>query len=390
MSHLKTKIVLAMSVAFFAASTVSGNAAVFEKIHQFPPYHITGLDAVGPLVLGPDGNLYGTTSTGGKGFGTVFQIKPERAAQLTTLYEFANSPDGATPYGGVVFDSAGNLYGTTFVGGANGYGTIFKLAADGTETTLYSFKNDTVDGGFPASGLILDDQGNLYGAASSGGHYDCGIVFEVTQAGLETILHTFKLADGRTPAGALFRDKEGTLYGTNQSDGPSGGGTVYSLDAGGHFKVLHGFPLANPKDGTYPMGGVVLRQGILYGTSLSGGKYDKGTVYRVKTDGSGEALITSFRGAAGENPVSPLILDMAGNLYATAEAGGADNLGVAFKLTPSGQETVLHSFRGPDGSTPQSALTLDQSGNLFGTTSGESTHGSGKPATIFELTSRSK
>ena len=218
-------------------------------------------------------------------------------------------------YGGVVFDSAGNLYGTTFVGGANGYGYDFQARCGWDRD--YSLLIQKRYGRRRISGIrpILDVPRQPLWRCQFWRTLDCGIVFEVTQAGLETILHTFKLADGRTPAGALFRDKEGTLYGTNQSDGPSGGGTVYSLDAGGHFKVLHGFPLANPKDGTYPMGGVVRRQGILYGTSLSGGKYDKGTVYRVKTDGSGEALITSFRGAAGENPASPLILDMAGNLY---------------------------------------------------------------------------
>ena len=190
-------------------------------------------------MLDSKGNLYGTTQDGGADhFGTVFKITPSGAE--TVFHSFpANSMDGAVPEAGLVMDSSGNLYGTTSSGGAHSVGTVFEVTSAGPETVLYSFTGG-LDGGIPYGGLVLDSEGNLYGTTRSGGAYHGGTVFELTPTGAETVWHSFGHGtDGKFPYAGLVRDSNGNLYGTTMDGGTSGLGTVFQISASGTETVLY-------------------------------------------------------------------------------------------------------------------------------------------------------
>jgi uncharacterized repeat protein (TIGR03803 family) len=239
------------------------------------------------------GNLYGTTYGGSgcanQGCGTVFQLAPN--GTLTVLYAFTG-PDGANPSGTLAMDSSGNLYGATANGGSAGDGAVFELAAGGAESVLYSFQGNG-DGIYPGSGVTIDAEGNLYGTTSQISPDcigdACGVVFEVSPGGAETVLHAFQgNPDGTKPAGSLTLDASGNIYGTTLSGGPyNNGGTVYELAPGGAETILWDFG-ANEKYGYEPQTGVILDQsGNLYGATLGGGrgakdgKQGKGTVFKL-------------------------------------------------------------------------------------------------------------
>ncbi len=205
-----------------------------------------GSDGANPqtdLITDATGNLYGTTSAGGTtNCGTVFRVKPN--GHETVLYTFKCRPDGFTPNGGLVMDSAGNLYGTTYGGGAPNQGTVFKLAPDGTETILYSFQGGS-DAAYPVAGLIIDKKGNLFGTTYGGGDAGLGTVFKLSPKGKETVLYSFKGgSDGANPFAKVIADASGSLYGTTWAGGGSGCngngcGTVFSVAQDGTEAVLN-------------------------------------------------------------------------------------------------------------------------------------------------------
>jgi uncharacterized repeat protein (TIGR03803 family) len=236
--------------------TTSG---VLTPLHTFsePWPGSDGCDS-NALIQGQDGDLYGTTQSGGTltsadpyGFGTVFKITTSGA--LTTLYSFSalssiyTNADGAYPGGVLMQDKDGALYGTTYGGGTNGNGTVFKITTSGALTTLYSFNAFTsgyanLDGANPNAGLIQGKDGALYGTTENGGAYGGGTVFKITTSGVLTTLHSFSApggypnytnADGANPVANLIQAKDGNLYGTTQNSGgratASGGGTVFKL-----------------------------------------------------------------------------------------------------------------------------------------------------------------
>jgi uncharacterized repeat protein (TIGR03803 family) len=192
------------------------------------------------LVQGTDGNLYGTTLEGGaKGFGTVFKITP--SGTLTTLHSFCTQsgcPDGQFPQTGLVQATNGNLYGTTITGGAYGDGTIFEITTSGTLTTLYNVcsQSGCPDGNYLYAGLIQATDGNLYGIMDVGGTNDSGTIFKITLSGTLTTLYNFcsqsGCTDGQYPAGGLVQDTNGNLYGMTADGGANGDGTVFSLSVG--------------------------------------------------------------------------------------------------------------------------------------------------------------
>jgi uncharacterized repeat protein (TIGR03803 family) len=350
----------------------------------------------------------------------------------SVLYSFCaryeDCHDGANPYAGLIFDKKGNLYGTTMDGGAYGGGGVFKLSAKGKETVLYSFcaQNDCADGGVPQAGLIFDQKGNLYGTTSAGGLYsenclygDCGIVFELTPEGEETVLYSFcaqsGCTDGERPTAALVFDGNGNLYGTTYGGGAFNGcgsdygcGVVFELTPQGEETVPYSFCAQNNcTDGAYPYAGVVFDQkGNLYGTTVSGGaycgsNYGCGVVFKLTPQGE-ETVLYSFCAkttcADGASPYGGLVFDKKGNLYGTTLMGGAANRGTVFKLTPEGEETVLYSFCAKksychDGENPYAGVVFDQKGNLYGTTplggayDGCDNTGCG---VVFELTPKGK
>jgi len=259
-----------------------GGAWTETVLHTFTG----GADGAHPyagVILDTAGNLYGTTNAGGAfNYGTVFKL--DAAGNETVLYSFTGSLDGAYPYAGVVRDSAGNLYGTTNAGGAFSHGTVYKVDASHRETVLHSFNGGT-DGAYPSAGLTLDAAGNLYGTANEGGGAgDEGTIFEITSAGSFTVLHTLTgNAGGANPATGMILNSAGKLYGTTTEGGDGDDdGIAFELDpATSTFTVLHTF--TSGSGGTYPYTGLILDSaGNLYGATVSGGTgMGRGLAYKI-------------------------------------------------------------------------------------------------------------
>jgi uncharacterized repeat protein (TIGR03803 family) len=377
------------------------------------------------LLADSQGNLYGTTYFGGSFLsGTVFELSPPATIGTswteTVLHTFAGgTTDGANPGGKLVADSFGNLYGATYSGGAHGVGTVYQLippsAAGGswTENLLYQFNGS--DGLNPASGLLLDTAGNLYGSTENGGTCSAsGTVFELSPpsvsggAWTETILHNFSGAcrhvDGSVPVGGLIFTKAGAIRGATFWGGAGGYGTVFQLTPPqvGHIQwgigILHSF--VAPPDGYHPLGGVIAdRAGNLYGTTQDGGNSTVcpssqgcGTVFElspptVPGNPWTENILYNFTGGNdGAAPSTPLIFN-GGSLFGTATEGGLGTCnglqvmggcGSIFELAPPTTlgapwtETTLHTFSGsnPDEGLPDSGLILGKGGRLYGTTVG--------------------
>ena len=405
--------VIVTLVAILLLATSAGAASKYKTLDRFTG----GNDGGGPyagMIFDQSGNLYGTTGGGAYGGGTVFKLSPNTDGSWNekVLHQFTGGKDGGNPDAGLIFDQAGNLYGTTYFGGAYSNGTVFKLTPneDGswTEIVLYSFKD--TDGAYPQASLIFGQAGDLYGATAGGGHCGKGTVIRLTpnQDGswTESVLYSFTGGnDGASPwAEPLIFDQSGNLYGVtyqggNRSQCTFGCGVVFQVspkpNGSWKEKVLHHF--TGGKDGGGPASGLIFdAAGTLYGTTDFGGAYGKGVVFKLtpNPDGSwNEKVLHHFtRGKDGANPFAGLIFDQAGNLYGTAMKGGnlsycGDGCGVVFKLTLGSdgtwRERVLHSFMAHPGAYPWARVIFDAAGNLYGTTYGDGTtvHGS-----VFEIT----
>jgi uncharacterized repeat protein (TIGR03803 family) len=363
-------------------------------------------------------------------FGFLTATDPLFAAgKEKLLYSFEGNPngtDGFDPRAGLIFDAAGNLYGTTQFGGSDGSncthlgcGTVFELVpgtgGKWTEKVLYSFcsagASGCHDGSLPGANLVFDAAGNLYGTTEDGGAYGVGTVFQLSRGTngkwTEKVLHTFgKSKDGNTPVAGLIFDAAGNLYGATDGGGAYAGGTVFQLSRGTNGKwtekVLHTF--GKGKDGKKPVAGLIFdAAGNLYGTTADGGAYGSndcgfdtgcGTAFQLSPGANGtwtERALHSFgNGTDGAQPGARLIFDAAGNLYGTTELGGVYGGGTAFrlKLGTNGKwtERVLHSFgNGMDGIGPSAndGLIFDAAGDLYGTTMVGGSHLLG---TVFEIT----
>jgi uncharacterized repeat protein (TIGR03803 family) len=278
-------------------TTVAGTACNYGTVFKVTQsgklmtlHSFCGEDGAYPyagLVQDAAGNLYGTTEMGGSYdyYGTVFKITP--SGTVTTLYSFENGTDGANPYAGVVQATDGNLFGTTESGGANGAGTVFKITPSGTFTMLYTFcsKSGCKDGGSPHAGLVQATDGNLYGTTVGGNVYNGdGTVFKITASGKLTTLHSFDGTDGASPYAGLVQATDGNLYGTTDFGGANcvsdgGCGTVFKITPKGKLTTLHSF---DGTDGADPYAGLVqYTDGNLYGTTATGGSYGRGTVFSL-------------------------------------------------------------------------------------------------------------
>jgi uncharacterized repeat protein (TIGR03803 family) len=358
MKQLMLLLACCMVVFGFLATTIPALAATKEKVLY--SFKNNGKPEAGPeagVIFDAAGNLYGTTYGGGVyGLGKVFELTPKAGGDWgeKILHSFSGQ-DGADPSAGLIFDEEGNLYGTTTYGGSAGYGTVFELSpnSDGTwtESVLYSFTGGQYGAAWPSAGVILDTAGRLYGTTTYGGAYGWGTAFE------------------------LVPNPDGTWTGND----------IYDFCA-----------LTRCGDGELPMAGLILDSaGNLYGTTVGGGPRNLGAVFELTPNAGGgwsETVIDDFgSGHAGSEPKATLIVDSTGNLYSTTYYGGLHNHGTAFELTPNGNggwvEKVLHAFRnnGKDGMNPSDALILGASGKLYGTTRDGRTddHHFG---TVFELT----
>jgi uncharacterized repeat protein (TIGR03803 family) len=249
---------------------------------------------------------------------------------------------------------------------------------------LYAFQAES-DGAYPAGALLRDKAGDLYGTTEGGGDYGYGTVFKLAPNGTETVLHDFGNAnDGDHPEAGLIEDSSGNLYGTTVNGGTYNSGTVFKLAPDGTETVLYAFGAAGG-DGGNP-GSALLRdkRGNLYGTTAYGGAYAGGTVFELASDGTEKILHSFGEGNDGAHPYSKLIKDSSGNFYGTTTHGGANDYGVVFKLATDGTETVLYSFAGgTDGRRPVAGVIKDKAGNLYGTTA----YGGLGWGTVFKLAS---
>jgi uncharacterized repeat protein (TIGR03803 family) len=372
--------------------TDGGCGTVFELIPPAPgkrawvrkTLHVfVGSDGAAPvagLIFDGSGNLYGTTNSGGLfSDGVVFELSPPAPGKTlwkeTILHNFGqNSVGGQGPEAPVIFDAAGNLYGTTRGGGRrkeSGVGTVFELSppAPGKtawkETVLLKFSR--VDGAHPTAGLVRDPSGNLFGTTPDGGAFclSCGTVFELSPptighpAWTETVLHNFADTDGAGPLGDLVLDSVGNLYGTTyRGKGATVGGIVYELSppstgqTAWNFTILYAFD-TNPNDGYNPSASLLMDgSGNLFGTTLrttsavcANQIYCGGTVFELSPPAAGhtawtEAVLHTFTGTPdGANPPSPVVLDGSGNIYGTTEFGGTGTnctggCGTVFEITP--------------------------------------------------------
>ena len=362
-----------------------------------------GKTPVGSLIFDADGNLYGATFNGGSGGnGVVFELSPAIGGGWTetVLYSFLGGSDGALPVGGLTFDSAGNLYGTTVIGGSHNLGTVYELspAASGgwTENILYSFAGGT-DGTTPNGNLVFDAAGNLYGTTVGGGGTALlGTVFELSPAAgggwTETVILTGStLHGGEFDAGLVF-DNDGNLYATAPLGGSSDAGSVYRLthtSTGWHHGVIYNF--LGTTDGASPRAGITFRPpGTLFGVAEGGGTFNFGTAFEL-TPGTGgawnETTLHDF-GAFPKDELCPtfaLTIGTAGQLYGTNVAACSGG-GTAFELvkTATGwKERILHSFTtGTDAGEPEGSVVLDGAGNLYGVGRNGGSFGAGA---VFEI-----
>lgn len=282
-----------------------------------------GYQPTGGLVLGMDGDFYGTTSQGGAHIGgTIFKITS--AGNFTTLYNFCSQPacaDGTSPdYAALILGVDGNFYGTTAGGGTSGKGTVFKISPNGTLTTLYSFSGSP-DGELPIAALIQGTNGKLYGTTYQGGAFENGIVFEVTPSGNESVLYNFcsqpNCVDGAWPEAALIQASNGNFYGTTLQGGNIGVGTIYQLTPAGMLTTLYSFGAV----GGNPTSALVqARNGDFYGTVLNG---EEGV---IEITPSGElTILHNFDITDGDNPYPGLVQDTNGTFYGTTLDGGTSN-----------------------------------------------------------------
>jgi len=304
------------------------------------------------------------------------------------LYDFCGSDNCPyNPNGDLIFDAAGNLYGTTFQGGDFGAGVAFQLSpqSDGTwkHTTLFEF-NGKDQGGNPRAGLAMDAAGNLYGTTTEDGAFGEGTVFELSPSGdgtwkLATIL-TFNGKNGAVPQAHLILDAAGNLYGTTTAGGDpacdgNGCGTVFELSpiANGTWKhtVLLKFDVKNGVGSYAPL--IFDAAGNLYGTAAGGGKFNDGLVFELSPQSNGvwrQTTLFTFDGTDGSLPLGGLVFDAAGNLYGTTANGGRFNTGTVFELSPqdkgSWKHTTLLAFHLANGSFPAAGLIFDPAGNLYG------------------------
>jgi len=381
------------------------------------------------LIRDAAGNLYGTTYYGG-GHASGALFKVDSAGNQTVLYKFCSVTDSTTgyctdglyPLAGVIQDSQGNLYGTTTKGGKYNAGTIFEWQkSTGAEIVLYSFGSFVGDGANPYASLIQDAAtGNLYGTTYNGGAKNAGTIFEfkANSTGPDIVLYSFCSAslcsDGLNPYAGVIRDAAGNLYGTTLYGGQWGDGTVFQLNSNGSEKVLYSFcSVANFPggplcfDGKYPYGNLVQdASGNLYGTTYFGG--DAATAYNVggtvfKLDSNNtETVLHSFCSVLnaasvctdGALPVAGLVQDSTGNLYGTTSFGGGNNEGTVFKWDKStGEEAVLYNFCSDlsgeictDGKNPLGGLVNGTSGNVYGTTYAGGTYDAGTVFVIEDAT----
>lgn len=440
-TNWRTKVLLFLATVFFAVTVVlapTASAQTLTVLHTFTG----GVDGAVPLAgltMDQHGNLYGTTSQGGAGFGEVFKLARQASGwTFSPLHLFQGSPnDGNYPVARVIFGPDGQLYGTTEKGGNStqfcrsvGCGTVFSLRPQPTvcisvqcpwqETLLYQFSTtDPSFGAVPESEVTFDSAGNLYGTTFSGGYYDfpggggncveCGLVYELAPSGggwTESVPYSFSGyqygTDGAFPQGGVTFDSAGDLFGTNTYYGLCGFGTVFQLTPPGNPQWTETILQQLCETGASPSASMIYDapSNTFYGGSEGDTEYGPmtPTIFTVTHSGGNWVYTPIYNFAQeGGGPAGSLLRDSAGNLYGTTIRGGANPLGLCgngcgtiFKLTPSNGSwiyTDLYNFTGgSDGAAPYSNLVEDTNGNLYGTTSSGGSANCSRCGVVFKFT----
>ena len=390
-----SKLLWSLAITALLCAPLSANAQTWTVIHDFGRGMFGGGPAAG-VTRDAAGNLYGTTSggwlAGPARYGTVFKLAPTATGWVfTRLYVF-NRLNGASPVARVIFGPDGALYGTTSSGG-DCCGTVYRLQPSRscnsgncpwTMTILHSFQGS--DGTDPTGDLAFDQHGNIYGTTASGGsgpcNGQCGVVFKLTRSGESlsySVLYSFVgTDDGANPDGGVVLDASGNLYGTTVQGG--GNGVVFQLTPSGSGwteSVLYRFTTFS--DGAQPHGGLIFdRSGNLYGSTSTDGEYDAGTVFELTRENGGWsfAVLASLQTLPGSGPEAKLAMDGNGALYGTAWSG------LVFKLTPSDNNWILTQLgSGAVGMT--GSVVVDSNGVIYGTDTNSGDYNEGS---VFEIT----
>jgi len=386
-------IMRSLMIAIFCVAAVAAHAQSFSVLYGFPE---NGTEGYNPyymnMIQGTDGNLYGTTFSGGAGNvncdnytdcgGVVFNITA--SGDYTLLYTFCalgdgqgDCPDGRSPEGGVIQASDGNIYGMTYAGGTNNLGTIFRLTPDGTLTTLHSFCNPPYtcnpnDGAGPTGQLLQASNGDLYGVSTG------NTLFKITTAGKFTLLYSFP--NGTNPQGNLVQIPSGDIYGVTEDGGAYSQGEIFKATLGGKVTTVYSFCAQQGcPDGQHPNSLALGSDGDLYGSTFAGGTDDFGTVFKITTKGKFKfTLVHTFTGFDnggddGGNPSAPMTIGSDGNLYGTAQnygGGGEGGTGAVYAVGAGGYAsyglpTDLCTLAHPLGGLVQST-----NGTFFGSDNG--------------------
>jgi uncharacterized repeat protein (TIGR03803 family) len=351
----------------------------FARLRSFAP--TDGTAPLAALIQGAGGLFYGTASKAGPlAGGTIFRV-PSDGLNLTVLAALdATTIEGVLPRDGIV-SGGGSFYGTTTGGGAGGTGTTFRMASDGSAfTTLHSLAAAT-EGDLPSGPLLLHSDGLLYGAARFQGTGGSGTLYRLRPDGSSfEILHAFlSPSEGSGPQGGLADGGDGFLYGTTTSGATNGGGSVFRLNPTERtIGIVYAFP-----GGSEPEGSLLRKGSSLYGTTRRGGASYLGTVFKLDLPGGGVTTLHTFSGSNGSYPNGGLVEGTDGLLYGTTDSGGQYSNGTLFRLSPAGGAfATLHSFDGNNGRTPDGPLLVGDSGFLYGTTWSGGEHGAG---TVFAI-----
>jgi uncharacterized repeat protein (TIGR03803 family) len=330
---------------------MNADGSGYQVLHVF-----NGSEGYAPYaapILARDGALYGTTYWGGiSNVGTIFKLDTN-GSTYSTLYSFTNTPDGANPYGPLIQGRDGALYGTTYSGGASNSGSVFRLNTNGSSYSILHSFEDSPDGSTPFGGVVQGSDGALYGTTASGGQFVVGTVFTLkTNGNGYSVLYSFGfLPDGASPQAGVMQGNDGMLYGTTVIGGTNGYGTVFKLNTNGSgYRTLYCF--TNFPDGANSYAPLVqAADGALYGTTSSGGNTNTGAIFRLNPDGSGYSVVYRFADGPtdGARPYAGLVGTGYGTFFGTTLQGGASGFGAVYRLafpprlaiTRSGQNALL-------------------------------------------------
>jgi len=385
----------------FTLASLSAARGQYRELYDFPNSNIDG-----GVILDSAGNIYGATDEGGGASGGVVFELVMPGDSLNILHTFNGSPDGAGPNAPLVFDRAGNLYGTTYIGGAYNAGTVFMmspaLGGQWLERVLYSFTGGP-DGGYPQAAVLLDNSGHLYGTTTAGGTYGQGVVYRlnISAVPLATTLHSFGApGDGIGQTGSLVADAAGNLYGTTYSGGASQLGTAYELSptnigSGWAETVLWSFP-GTEYDGENPVGGLVFNAyGYLVGAAEHGGTYgllcqsgNCGALFALVPlrGGWSEYVLYAYEMNPCDHPVGPLAIEssLESSKAYYPDLSGGNGGGCLDEAVPREYGEWLPEdldyFPNEPGLQPNGGVVVDRQGNIYGTYSSQNY------AAVYEFT----